>query len=135
MKSVYVKVQGGERFEAPNEEKAASILESLHPDYSAEATFSLGEDEWLSARGCSSDGFALAYQPPSATRVRYCPRMLSLAEARMLIGRFLRGEPDWQAGFSWRTSSRAVQIGVVLLWVAVTISILVSFVKALAGWF
>jgi len=57
MNSVYAKLQSGERFEAPNEEKVASILENLHPDYSAEATFCLGEDEWLSASGCVSDGF------------------------------------------------------------------------------
>ena len=133
MESVYVKLQSGERFENPKEAQVASILESLHPEYNAQAIFYNGVDEWLSTFGCVTEGFAVSYQASSAVPVLYCSQMLSISEAQSLIGRFLGREPGWRCGVSWKRESRAVRIGIATLVIAIIILILISFLRDVLG--
>jgi len=135
MKSTYAKLQGGERFDDLSEERIADILERLHPEYDARATFYLRDDAWLSAFGCVSDGFGMSHQSSSAAPIMYCSQTLSLPEARTLIARFIRGEPEWRGTLRWRVESRALRVGIALVVVAVTVSILILFARDIAAWF
>jgi hypothetical protein len=135
MKNVYAKLQSGERHDALNDESIAGILNSLHPESNARATFYAGDDEWLSAFGCVSFGFGVSYQSSSTAPTLYCPSTLSLAEAQALIARFIRGEPGWQSPFRWRAESRAVRIGIPVLVVAIIASILILFARDIVALF
>ncbi len=135
MKSVYAKLQNGERLDALTNESIAGILEGLHSEGNGRVTFYVGDYEWISAFGCVSDGFGVSYWSSSIAPIMYCPRILSSSEAQALIARFIRSEPGWQGALRWRAESRAVRIGIPLLVVAVIASILVLFVRDIAAWF
>ncbi len=134
MKTVRVELQSGERIEALNEERIASILRGLHPENSARATFYADDGEWVSVSGCVSDGFAFSRQATPDAAVVYCPRMISFSEAQGLIARFVRGELEWLESVPWKRTSRIVQLGIVLLVLVVVASILFFFVRGLRSW-
>lgn len=132
---MYVKLQSGERFDSPSYEKVESILESLHPEYNARATFFATDDEWLSVIGCISGGFALSYHAAGSRSVSYCGEMLALAAAKSILARYMQGDVNWQTEVSWRRSSRFGPLALAIAVAVIIISILVSLLLDLAKWF
>lgn len=134
MANVRVELQNGEKIETFREEQIAELLQRLHPEYNARATFCFADGESLSIFGCVSDGFALSRQAAEGAVIFHCPKVLSIADAEKLITRFMRREPEWQAGVSWKEGSRVVEVGIVVLVAAIATLILFLFLKDLRGW-
>ena len=131
---MYVKLQSGEKFDSPNDEKVSAILERLHPEYDARATFYADDDEWLSVLGCVSDGFALSQKSAGSKTVNYCPRMLSLSEAKTILGRFIRSDADWKTAVSWKRNWPLASIAIAAVIAVVIVSILVLLLLDLVKW-
>lgn len=130
----FVKLQSGERLDAVSEGSLPEILEKLHPEYNARATFHLSDEEWVSVLGCHSEGFAVSFKSPGSTDIAYCPKMMSVADVRRIVSSFLRGDPNWKEKVPWKRDKPIINriIGVVVI--AVVVSVVVLLAIDLLGW-
>jgi hypothetical protein len=130
----FVKLQSGERLDAVSEGLLPEILENLHPEYNARATFHLSDQEWVSVLGCVSEGFAVSFKRLGQPDVAYCPKMLPVADVKRVLTSFLRGDPGWNAGLPWKLERRTINRLITVLVICVVVSIIVFFVFDLLEW-
>ena len=132
--SAFVKLQSGERLDVVSEDSLPQILENLHPEYNARATFHLSDEEWVSVLGCVSEGFAVSFKSPGQTDVAYCPKMMPVADVGRIVASFLRRDPNWEETVPWKRDKPIINrlIGVVVI--GVVVSIVVLLVIDLLGW-
>jgi len=130
----FVKLQSGERLYAVSEESLPEILEKLHPEYNAGATFHLSEEEWVSVHGCISEGFVVSFKSPGSPDIAYCPKMMSAADVQRIVSYFLRGDPNWKEKVPWKREKPIINRIIVVVVIAVVFSIVVSLAIDLLGW-
>jgi len=124
----FVKLQSGERLDAVSEESLPNILENLHPEYNARATFHLSDEEWVSVLGCVSEGFAVSFKRPGHADTAYCPKMMPVEDVRRIVAAFLRGDQNWKETVPWKRDKPIINriIGIVVIVVVVSIVVLLA---------
>lgn len=130
----FVKLQNGERLDAVSEESLPEILDKLHPQYNARATFHLSDDEWVSVDRCVSIGFKVSFKNPGSPVIAYYPFLMSIEEVRGIVSSFLRGDQSWKETVPWKRYHPILGyiIGVVVI--VIMIQLFVSLVIDLFGW-
>lgn len=124
----FVKLQSGERLDEISDGSVQRILENLHPEYNARATFYLSDEEWVSVFGCLSEGFAISFKDARQPDVSYCSEMLDATHVRRILSLFFSGDASWKDGLPFKPVKSSVHRMITVIVICVVTSIIIFFV-------